>query len=61
MTKKEFQELIGEDPEDVFGPDWENDLEDMELLSECCAAEALGTIENNIAFCSKCKERSEFN
>jgi len=26
MTKEEFIELTGEDPEDVLGPDWENDL-----------------------------------
>ena len=24
MTKKEYVALIGEDPEDMFGPDWEN-------------------------------------
>ena len=29
MTKKEFNELTGENPEDVLGNDWQNDLEDM--------------------------------
>jgi hypothetical protein len=28
MNKKEFIELTGQDPEDTFGPDWENYLED---------------------------------
>lgn len=26
MTKEDFIALIGEDPEDVFGADWENDV-----------------------------------
>lgn len=26
MTKQEFIDLFGEDPEDMFGPDWENEL-----------------------------------
>lgn len=26
MTKKEFIELVGENPEDFFGGDWENEL-----------------------------------
>lgn len=29
MNKKEFIELIGENPEDMFGGDWENTLADM--------------------------------
>lgn len=29
MTKKEFIELTGEAPEDMFGPDWENILRDF--------------------------------
>jgi hypothetical protein len=32
MTKKEFIELTGEQPEDMLGPDWENELETMEEL-----------------------------
>jgi len=24
MTKKEFVEMFGEDPEDILGPDWKN-------------------------------------
>lgn len=27
MTKKEFIQLFGEDPVDVFGNDWRNDLD----------------------------------
>ena len=26
MDKQKFIELTGEDPEDMFGPDWENEL-----------------------------------
>jgi hypothetical protein len=29
MTKKEFIELTGDDPEDMFGGDWENELEEF--------------------------------
>lgn len=29
MTKKEFEELTGENPEDVFGGDWKNDIEEL--------------------------------
>lgn len=32
MKKKEFIELTGENPEDMLGPDWENELETMEVL-----------------------------
>jgi hypothetical protein len=28
MTREEFMELTGEDPEDMFGPDWENEIEE---------------------------------
>jgi hypothetical protein len=31
MTKKEFKEAFGEDPVDVLGPDWKNELEDLEV------------------------------
>jgi len=27
MNKEEFVELTGEDPEDMFGGDWENEIE----------------------------------
>lgn len=30
MTKQEFIEFTGEDPEDVFGGDWENIIEELE-------------------------------
>ena len=29
-TKEEIRELTGEDPEDLFGPDWRNIIEDLE-------------------------------
>lgn len=29
MTRKEFIDLTGQDPEDMFGPDWENYLEEL--------------------------------
>jgi hypothetical protein len=28
MTKQEFYELTGENPEDVLGQDWENEVEE---------------------------------
>ncbi len=34
MTKKEFIKLFGEDPIDVLGSDWENDIIGMEVLKE---------------------------
>ena len=30
MTKQQFIELTGEDPVDVLGQDWKNDLEDLQ-------------------------------
>ena len=30
MTREEYMELIGEDPEDTFGPDWENIIAEWE-------------------------------
>jgi hypothetical protein len=32
VNKEEFIELTGENPEDMLGPDWENELETMEEL-----------------------------
>lgn len=29
MTKKEFIETFGENPEDMFGSDWHNELQDL--------------------------------
>jgi hypothetical protein len=28
MTKEEFKKLTGEDPEDLFGCNWENEIEE---------------------------------
>ena len=30
MTKREFINLTGEEPEDFFGPDWENLMKEWE-------------------------------
>lgn len=30
MTRQDFKDLTGEDPEDMFGPDWENILKEFE-------------------------------
>ena len=30
MTKREFKEVFGEDPEDVIGSDWKNFVEDLQ-------------------------------
>ena len=29
MTKEEFKDLTGEDPEDMFGSDWENEVDEI--------------------------------
>ena len=29
MTKNEFQELTGENPEDVLGGDWQNEVDEF--------------------------------
>lgn len=34
MNKQEFMELTGEDPEDVFGGDWENIIEKLSKEKE---------------------------
>jgi len=34
MKKQEFKDLTGENPEDVFGADWENDIEELEILKQ---------------------------
>ena len=34
MNKQDFKELTGEDPEDMFGPDWENEVQELELTPE---------------------------
>ena len=34
MTKKEFAELTGQNPEDVLGGDWENIINDYEREDE---------------------------
>ena len=34
MTKAEFMALTGENPEDMFGMDWENEVEELQLTSE---------------------------
>jgi len=33
MTKNEFIEMFGENPEDMFGGDWKNELEEIEQSS----------------------------
>jgi len=33
MTKAEYIELIGEDPEDMFGGDWENIINEYEYIN----------------------------
>jgi hypothetical protein len=30
MNRETFKELTGEDPEDIFGGDWENDLDHVQ-------------------------------
>lgn len=30
MKKQDIIDLTGEDPEDMFGPDWENEIEELQ-------------------------------
>lgn len=30
MTREDIEAMTGEDPEDMFGPDWENIVEELE-------------------------------
>ena len=34
MTKKEYIEMTGEDPEDMFGPDWQNIIDEMQIYEQ---------------------------
>ena len=34
MDRQEFKDLIGEDPEDMFGPDWNNTVAELEMTPE---------------------------
>jgi len=34
MKRKEFIEIFGESPEDMLGNDWENDIQELEVLKE---------------------------
>jgi len=34
MKRKEFIEIFGELPEDMLGNDWENDIQELEVLKE---------------------------
>jgi len=34
MNKQDFKDLTGEDPEDMFGGDWQNEINDLELTAE---------------------------
>lgn len=34
MDKKEFEDLTGENPEDMFGGDWQNEIADLQLTPE---------------------------
>jgi hypothetical protein len=38
MTSKDFKDLTGEDPEDVLGGDWENEVAELELTPEDISA-----------------------
>ena len=34
LTKQEFKDLTGENPEDMFGGDWENEVAELELTPD---------------------------
>ena len=33
MDRQEFKDLTGEDPEDMFGGDWQNEVAELELTA----------------------------
>jgi len=35
MTRQEYIDLFGEDPKDMFGPDWENTLAEFTSDGTC--------------------------
>ena len=41
MNKKQFMELTGENPEDVLGNDWKNEIEDLND-HDCSAGQDTG-------------------
>ena len=48
MTKQEYKELTGENPEDMFGGDWENIIDDLEKPSTVpCNFMSCSEIPNN--------------
>lgn len=57
MSKKEdFIMLTGEDPEDMFGPDWEKVINET-IERDCMRCEKTFTTTNkkNEDFCKNCK------
>ncbi len=41
MTKEQFIKRFGENPEDVLGPDWKNNIEEyLENSEPCCICES---------------------
>ena len=34
MDRQEFKDLTGEDPEDMFGGDWDNTVAELEMAPE---------------------------
>ncbi len=68
MTKEQFEDLTGENPIDLFGPEWQEVLENEELADEIIQ-ERINQFDQRLAFPSaplksgsrdeKLKQRSE--
>jgi hypothetical protein len=46
MTKKEIIDLTGEDPEDMFGSDWANEIEDLVEADFFCPVNNCGNAKD---------------
>ena len=51
MKREDFIELTGEDPLDMFGPDFQNEIDDLELTAE--------DVRNHKHICSDCEGTGE--
>ena len=60
MTKKEFKELTGEDPEDVMGMDWRNDAEEFNVGIDSEEADIMRRTAESIALIVTSQSRDNY-
>jgi len=55
MNRKDFIDLTGELPEDVFGADWENQLAEYSVCEKCGGETSSGLVgDETFNKCSSC-------